>query len=338
MKWVLFKEIYVERVELRHPGSDHPANIRRVLDRFTRYLGLVERDLSSITNLDFERYAQRRSRDTWRGNPLQPRTINNELQILNTAFAFAGPPAARGPGRRNLGLLQTVPYADYLPELDTEPVACTSAQLERFLEATQHATVPRYPGVDPQKFWTAVLIVGLVTSLRRKALLRIPRPDNYTLYELRQLVLPARLNKTRREQRIALGSERVVEIVGSMPSLVGEPLLPWRNIDGRQMGLSHFNRYMKQLQERAGISPAQQIKTKHLRSTAATEIAERFGDAVAKKKLGHSPKSNVINTSYKARRISEIDHAASEHLAAMVLPLMQPEDLQLSLFEESHAS
>ena len=47
-----------------------------------------------------------------------------------------------------------------------------------------------------------------------------------------------------------------------------------------------------------------------------------FGDAVAKKKLGHSPTTNTLDVNYKSRAPREKDVEASDHLAEMILPFI----------------
>lgn len=323
MYWVVYKEIYCERLEVRYPGSEHPAQVRRVLDRFTRYQSLTARRLCDVVNLDVEAYVAKRRQDRWRGKPLCNRTLNNEIHILNAVFTFAGP-RTTGHGRKYLGLIAAPPFVEALPEDALDPVVLTASQLERYLDATQHATTPALPGMTPPQFWLAVLVLTSITALRRKALLGIPRPDDYRLYELRELILPAHLSKVRREQRITLGRrDEVINILGSLPSKAGEPLLPWKDASGQPMTLGHFNNTMAAFQRAAGIADHERVKTKHLRSTAATEVGDLYGDAVAKKRLGHAPGSRTFDIHYKGRRPTDVDRDASDHLAELLLKTIQ---------------
>ena len=336
MKWVVYKEIYTDRLETRYPTSAHTSQVRRVLDRFTKYCNLLSRNMDKITSLDIEAYLKRRRLDVFRDKPVCNRTLNNELQILNTAFNYAGPPEPWGRRRKNLGVIQIVPYVEPLEEDVFNPISLTPPQFKAVIAATSFARAPRLEGCDPQKFWTTAILLGLISSLRRGGLLRIPRPDDYTLFHRQMIVLPPDLSKTRTEQFISLGNAQVVEIVASLPTQAGEPLLPWKAQDGHPMTLSHFNAVMCEFQRLAGIPENQRVKPKHLRSTAATECLEQFGESVAKSKLGHSANSNTINTNYKSRRIGQKDQEASEHLAGMVLPLLYPGH-QLDLFEGERA-
>ncbi|ODA28048.1 hypothetical protein [Planctopirus hydrillae] len=331
MMWIVLKEVYGQRCEMRF-SPVFAANVKRVLDRFTRYCHLLERRLGSITSIDLENYVHRRQRDQWRGKPLTNTTINNEIAILNSVFFYCGPKQPRGVGRRNLGLLHNPPYVEPLPEMDTAPVDLADEQLRAFVAATALAKSPRLPGCSPQTFWIAALILDGITALRRNALLNIPRPDDATLWELRELVLPAKLNKTRKELRISLGrNDEVLHLLASLPSQPGEPFLPWVDRLGRRMSESHFNAVMRQFQREAGIKDSQRVLTKHLRSTAATEILDQFGDSVAKKKLGHGPKSNVIHTNYQARKITENDRAATDALSSRLLSILgKVPDLKLA--------
>lgn len=329
MFWVNYMAEYCERQESRYPDSAHPAQIRRVLERFTAYCTLRERQLGDIKNSDVDRYVAKRKSDKYRNKPLTNLTINKELGIINTCFAFAGPRESRGIGKKYRGYITEPPFGELLEVDELLPVSLSQAQISTYVEATKHAKTPCVDGCDPQKFWTTVLVLGVVSSLRRKALLRIPRPNDYTLLELRQIVLPAHLSKTRTEQRIPLPPD-VVEIVASLPSKEGEPLLPWRDRLGRQMSESWFSTYLAKFQRLAGIPETGRIKAKYLRSTAATELSDHFSDSVAKKRLGHSPTSNVINTNYKAKRVSSKDRRASRRLAKVVMPHVK---IQLRLFD-----
>lgn len=334
MYWVTFKEIYCERLETRYPSSDHPPQVRRVLDRFTKYRGLVARQLDEITTLDLESYLAKRRADVWRGQPIGNRTLNNEINILNAAFAWAGPRGA-GSARKNLGVLPEPPFCELLPTDDFDPRVCTEDQLSKFVAATRHARSPELPGFQPADFWVAVLVLDLLTALRRSALLRIPRPDDCVLHEKRELVLPPHLSKTRREQRITLGRrDEVLELFASLPSRPGEPLLPWKTASGRPLSVDHFSHTMAGFQKAAGIPAADRLKTKYLRSTAATELADQYGDAVAKKKLGHAPGSRTLDIHYKGRRITDRDRDGTDHLADLLFRCMRRERPDLGIFDE----
>ena len=319
MYWVVYKEIYLERLEIRFPGSEHPLQTRRVLDRFTRYANLTGALLTDVSALHLESYLAKRRDDEWRNKPLCARTINNELNMLNACLAHAGPREPRGPGRKYLGYLASPPFVELLREEIVDPVVLDESALRRFLDAARSARTPRLEGCDPERFWLAVLVLVGLTALRRKSLLRIPRPDEHTLRELREIVLPAKLSKVRREQRISLGRrDDVVDLFAGLPTKVGEPLLPWRTPAGQPMTLAHFNHAMKDLQRSAGIEAEECITTKEMRSTVATEVLDLFGDAVAKKRLGHAPGSTTIDRHYKGRRPTERDRDASDHLAGMI--------------------
>lgn len=321
MKWVVYKELYVERLEARHPGSEHPANVRRVLDRFTKSRRLIERDVEEIRDLDLEQYVQDRRAAEYRGRRLEPRTINNEIQILNTCFAMAGP---KGPGkaRKNWEIIARIPYAEELDEYDRAPVVLSDEQLREFIRVTQFAKSPTWGGMDPARFWVAALVLGAITGLRRGALLKVARPPEEIFVERRELPVPAEISKTKRDQVIALGSnDAVFELFEELPSRPGRPLLPWYGKRGQPMTLGHFNNEMCRFQREAGIPEEMRVKTKYLRSTCGTELAEAFSDAIAKKRLNHSPGSKTLDKHYKGRRVSKLDHDASDMIAAKLVPL-----------------
>lgn len=316
MFFPVFCAVYVNHLEVRHPHSDHSQQVRRILERFQRYRSLYSRRLCDIDTRDFAEYVARRRADLWRGKPLTERTLNNEINTLNAAFAWAGPKIPFGRGRTFQEWITNPPYYEPLPEPDPLPILLEDGQLSAFIEATTTATSPHAEVCEPRSFWIAALFLVGVTSLRRKGLLLIPRPDDYVLLERRELILPARLSKTRREEAIPLGDDtRMAQIFGELPTKPGEPLLPWKDRSGRRMTLAHFNHSMAKIQRRAGIAEDRRITLKHVRSTVATHVCDSFNEATAKKRLGHSPRTNTINTNYLSRRPGPNDRAASDYLS-----------------------
>ncbi len=320
-KWVVYHDIYVQALEARCGESDHAAHVRGVLERFTRYRKLDNKDLSAVSQLDLEMYVSARLKDSNKqGKPLSARTINNEIEILNTCFSKAGPKEKRGRGRKNFGYLEDPPWLEKLQVYRREVKTVETWQIADFVRATAKATSPRIEGCTPQQFWLAALLLGMVTGLRRKALLKVPRPDDQTLIQKGELFLPAELNKTKADLRMSLGNEEVVMLLTSLPSRVGEPLLPWKKPNGRPMTAGHFSNTLSKFQDDAGIPRESRVTPQKLRATAATEVADVFSDAVAKKKLGHSPYTNTLDTNYKRLTPTDIDRQASDHLAKIILP------------------
>ncbi|QDT94799.1 site-specific integrase [Gimesia aquarii] len=328
--WPVYRDMYLQRLQVHNKDKTYVDNVRRTLDRFGTYSNLTMRLLVDVTNHDLELYLKRRQDDSWRGKPLSNVTLNNELGHICTCLAKAGPRENRGPNRGNYGFLECPPYIDLLEVDETDPEVITEDQIKRFSNATRYARSPRVTGCTPAEFWQAVLLLGLVTGLRRRGLLLIERPSDEMLIEKRELFLPAKYHKTRNSLRIPLGSAEVVSILAKLPSKEGEPLLPWKDEKtGRSLSLAYFSNTMTRIQREAGISEGDRIKTKNLRSTAATIIAEQHGDDVAKKRLGHSPNSKTLLTNYKAKRVSDADRQASEMLGELVLPHMTDHGLKI---------
>lgn len=326
--WITLLESFKARLEANRVSKLYFENVSRTLKRFTEARNLWNARLEDVTQHDLAEYIRLRSCASFaRGNSdaaaLSAATINNEIQILNAVFAYAGPRLPIKGHRDNLGLIEAPPYMRAIDEPDPLPVSVTDAQLAAFVQATRFATSPRRSVCDPERFWLAVLVLDSITALRRGALLSVPRPDRETLVEKRQLPIPANLMKNRRAEVIPLGTrDDVVELLASLPSRVGEPLLPWRTPSGQPLSLSHFNATMKRFQIAAGIPREFALKTKHLRSTAATEIlAEQFSTDTARKRLGHKSE-NVIRKHYQARIVTAADRSASDHLASRVMHLV----------------
>jgi hypothetical protein len=310
--WLTYCEYYAGRCRSRFPGL-YAEQVQRVLIRFTSLRGLADKRLDQLTSRDLELYLQERQVATWRGRLLSPRTINNEVAILNTALAHAGP---RGPGvaRANLGYLAHPPYCEFLQELDLAPIAITPEQFAALLSATQHARLPEIDGCSPRAFWATALLLDRITLLRRGSLLRIPRPSDAVLRERRQLVLPAAINKTRRTETISLGSrDDVIELLISLPSREGEPLLPWRDRCGTPLSLATFSRHLREMQMTAGIESGR-VRLKDLRSTGATEVIETCGEEAARRKTKHSANTGTLRAHYVARRVTADEVRATDLL------------------------
>ena len=319
--WVVYKEQYLQYLDTHDKDPVYISNARRVLDRFTQYCNLIEARLVEVRDSDIQSYLARRKKETWRGQPLSKVTLNNEIGFINTCLGMAGPKEPRGKGRRNFNYIEFPPYCEFLEVDEPDPQVVTAEQLQQFSEAAKLARSPLIDGCTPTDFWRAALLLGLVTGLRRRGLLLIQRPTDEELLEKRELYLPAKYHKTRNSLRIPLGSEEVVRILAKLPSQPGDPLLPWINgRTGEPLSRQHFSNTMTKIQREAGIPEDQRVKTKHLRSTAATLIAEKLSNDVAKRRLGHSPNSRTLETNYLAKRVSDPDRQASEMLGQVVLP------------------
>lgn len=319
--WSVYRDMYIQRLQVHNKNEMYVGNVRRTLERFTHYCNLVGRRLADIGDHDLELYLKQRKTDVWRDRPLSNVTLNNELGYICTCLAKAGPKESKGQGRSNYGFIEEVPYIEPLAVDATDPAIVTDEQIKRFIEATHQATTPKLEGCTPAEFWQAAILLAMVTGLRRRGLLLIQRPSDEMLLEQRELYLPGSFHKTRNSLRIPLGSDDVVQILAKLPSRPGEPLLPWRNErTGKPLRPRYFTKIIAQIQDDAGIAEEQRLKLKSLRATAATVIAENISDDVASKRLGHAPGSKTLLTNYKAKRISKVDVEASELLGQMVLP------------------
>lgn len=312
---VNFIDIYCERLKNRSRNQVYVENVRTVLDRFVEYRGLHAARLRDVQSIDVEMYLAQRKKDLFRGKPLSAVTLNNEIGYLNTAFSFAGPKDKYRGGRKHLGWLAEPPYCERVPEPDLAPVELTDAQIQRFMEATSHATAPRIEGCSPRDFWVAVLILDSLTLLRRGALLSVLRPDDETLLVRKQLFVTADQNKTNEDIFVTLGTDDTIPtLFAKLPTKPGEPLLPWRRPDGRPMSLGYFSQHLKDFQRTAGVPEEERLKIKHLRSTGSNKAEELADEATAKSKLKHSPNTNTYRKHYKSRRPSQKEIQATDAL------------------------
>ena len=341
MLWVNLCELYKNRLEVKRVAPGYLQNVGRVLRRFTEFCNLWNARIDQIESMHLQNYVSERSLNTWAPprtgvtpKQLSPVTINNEIAILNSIFSYAGPRMPIKGHRDNLHLLEFPPYYGRLDEPEPCPVSVSEKQLAAFIDSIKFASSPRPSVCDPQLFWLAALVLDSITALRRAALLSVVRPDPETLCVYRRVEIPAKDMKNKRAEIITLGTrDDVVELLSSLPSRVGEPLLPWRRPDGRPLSLNHFNRVMKHFQRQAGIEDGCALRTKHLRSTAATEILEsELSPNTARKRLGHKSERVILNN-YAARRISPSDQAASDLLADRVMSIVgrsQPQSIRMA--------
>ena len=327
-RWITFVEIYCDTHEARHPG-EHSKNVRRVLERFTKYRNLQDAMVSDVEPIDLEQYLAERRSDTWRGRPLADRTINNEIDILNTALAKAGPRGNTKRDRKNFGFCETPPGIDPLTLERKNPVELTEEQQQAFLKALfEKSRAPRPEVCDRRQFWMAVFLVESVAPLRREALLTIPRPVD--LVDSLLLKLPANLNKANEDRTFAV-PKPIAERLAELPSQPGEPLLPWKKPNGKPYSIDYFSECMREAQRAAGIDEDTRVLLKHFRSTVATVASDEYGDAVGRQLLGHSATTNTINTAYKRRGSRKADRKAAEVLGQRALELadIQP-DLKIA--------
>lgn len=330
MRWTAFVEIYCETHEARHPG-EHSRNVRRVLDRFTQYRNLAEKLAGEVTPLDLEQYVTQRRGDRHQGRPLSHRTINNEINILNTALAKAGPRGSSKRERRNFGYIETPPGIDTLPEMRKNPVELTELQQQAFLKALfDQSPAPRPEVCDRRQFYLGLFLLESVAPLRRASLLNIPRPADLT--ERLTLTLPPDhgINKTLVERTFAVPRE-IAEVLSQLPTEPGGRLLPWVKPNGKPYSANYLSDCIRLAQRRAGIPEESRVLLKHFRSTVATLACSEYGDAVGKQLLGHSAATNTINTNYKRNGTGAADRRAAEELGrrAMEIADIQP-DLKIA--------
>ncbi|MBI1348258.1 hypothetical protein GC163_18445 [bacterium] len=138
MYWAVFKELYLQRLETYRPGTMFNQNVRRVLDRFTAYRAYADAGFTEITQSDLEHYLARRRQDRWRGEPLSNVTLNNEIAILNSCFAYGGPKGHRQHEKHRLGLVYCPPQLGLLAEDELEPVELSPTQITDYLPATRY--------------------------------------------------------------------------------------------------------------------------------------------------------------------------------------------------------
>ena len=133
-----------------------------MLERFTSYRSLQNATVAEVGPMDLEQYLRQRRGDTYRGKPLSVRTINNEIAILNTALAKAGPRGNTKRERRNFGFCESPPGIDLLALERKNPIELSEQQQQTFLRAmVEQSRAPRPEVCCRRQFWLAVFLSSL---------------------------------------------------------------------------------------------------------------------------------------------------------------------------------
>lgn len=175
----------------------------------------------------------------------------------------------------------------------TRPLRCELRDPVALLPAEKHALLAaadRVPGqvgaVEARVWWVFLVLLLLGTGARIRALMNVP--VSHLDLERGEMLIPAAVQKHRRDQRFALWPSTLEH--ARRLRLVERGLRCV--LDDWQRSITTLRRhYTRWVLEPAGITPDRQRKFHCLRRTVASEIAAARGISAAQAALGHSAAS-----------------------------------------------
>jgi integrase len=188
-------------------------------------------------------------------------TANCHIRQLNAILAKAGP---RAPKNRDAlcvlpELLWVKPYKQPRPR----PKAVSADKLAEIYRACQVATFPEVPGVLPEHWWKALIIVGLFDGFRHEGLLGLPW-DGVDLAR-KTVRLPDTADKCDTER---LKPMPEIVILHLMRIRSGRPLIfEWPHSERT------FYREWHRIQDAAGLDKKDHAKLHDLKRTCGTWLA-----------------------------------------------------------------
>lgn len=232
------------------------------------------------------------------GTKLAIATIRKHATSLNKLLAFAGPRARSRHGYKNLGLLALPPLVDK-PRADVHAPDgdFTLGEFSAMHRcADQMRTPRRLPGITPAVWWRAMLIVALLTGLRRGQLLGL-HPDNLNGAYIR--VLSGR-SKGRRGKLQYL-APAALEALASLRR-EGLPFFVWphyrqcrRDPDAPPVvNIRHLDSQLQRLAKLAGIPLPRRFGWNGFRKLALTTAHDIAGAEGAQAMGGHSKSGTAM--------------------------------------------
>jgi integrase len=286
--WSDYCAQYLDRLKFESPR--HYLTGKDILDRFTRIVAAMwvkqqqeelgikvwpeDMRVVDVTFRLYQAFIAIRCESPGRKSPkLSKATLNKEIAYLNTVFRYAQQPTeqdydwfgAAPPGWKP-------PRMKRFRQPKRKPKAIELTLLERVFAAAKHATTPNLPGIDNATWWQTFYCVGLVTGLRREALLSVPRPSEKDL-DAGILRVPAECDKESEDREFHLPAE-VVAMIRRLPISADGRLFAW------PFGVRHFYRSLEKWQVAGGIAKDEKALPHGLRRTKGT-LLTRAGHNLA---------------------------------------------------------
>jgi integrase len=282
--------------EVHRPRYQGDCSVRTIREyRATlRYWREVTRNplLAEITDEDLYRF-----REVLRG-ALSPATVNKHLRHVAAVLNRAGP---RWPGskRSTLRILDDVPGCESLRTERHLPRDVDDATLAAIVAACRFAVYPRIAGVQPRRWWEALLLAALTTGYRHAGLLSL-RWDGID-WQRATVRLEACGDKCRRERIKPLRAELLIRLQAIQN---GSPLIfAWPHSSVT------WYRQWHAIQEAAGLPRSAHITFHDLKRACLTRVARVGGSAWAVQLMGdHSSirtSEAYVNATSEARAMVE---------------------------------
>jgi integrase len=211
-----------------------------------------------------------------RGN--SPVTINQRTKAMKSIRCFAVRKRYLPAG--DLDDVELLPVPRRLPK------AWSIAELDAIIRSARLAR-GRFFGVEAGKWWASLVLLMFDTGLRVQAAMAV-RFDEIDFKE-KLLRVPAERMKNDTEQYYRLHDQTVEAILDTLPP-EREKLFPWP--------FEHYSALygrFRRILIRAGLPSGKRDMFHKLRRTTATQIAARFGDALARQQLGHRTADCIRN-------------------------------------------
>jgi integrase len=231
-------------------------------------------------------------------------TVRKYLFHIQSILDKAGQPGPRN--RDAAGTLESVPWIRP-PRTDLAfPKVIRLELLESVYLAAAGMEYPSFPGIDAPTWWRSLLAIAFNTGLRRRTLFEL-RMDHIDWQQCR-LVIPPRRIKSRRPTIVSLNAI-AMEHLRALRT-VRDLVFPWPCAD-----LTRFHKRFHDLQDLAGVPPAEHFGLHTIRKTMATLLWEESPQA-AQYALGHTQmgvtKANYVNgQDIVARALAKLPQPAS---------------------------
>lgn len=268
-----FFENYYLPVCMSEASPLSAGHYRSVLKKWSMLTG--DPPLSKITNATLAKYRDALLAIRRHDKPLSVNTVRTQLQHLMILLNKAGPPGPRN--RDAAGLIDPAPWVKLPKGMPREPRIVSDETLNRCYEAAGQMLAPELE-LPPVNWWRALLVVTVNLGLRSRSLFGLEWRD--VDFESRTLIVRPEINKGRKKQVLPINDVVTAHLKAIRPKRAddGERVFRW------PFSIEMFRRYLKDLQELAGVEP---FGLHQLRKTCGTRLwASNPGAAVLM--LGHS--------------------------------------------------
>jgi integrase len=222
------------------------------------------------------------------GKMLSPNSVRSRLVHIFTLLRKAGPEGYRNRGA--LGIIPRVPWCKMPRPLYREPKIVPDRHIAAAYQAAELMTLPNVAGIAPVDWWRAWLVVAFNTGLRVGSLVVLEWA--HVQWEDGLIVIPPECLKTGRGLTLPL----LPIMAEHLERIRGER----RHVFGWTQSREQLRHLLHDLQNKAGIPPAEHFGMHRVRKTTATKLYA-INPKVAQLVLGHT-KLDMTTMHYVAGR------------------------------------